>query len=200
MRPPSRLGAVVAAALITVIVVAVAARPWSPPGLRAVSIASRPPSATSNPAVGYNARNTTSGAYGKYQIMPSNWPAWARQLPRERPRRSRRPHNQERVASGKMTSLYRWLGSWRRVAYWWLTGSEKRSSWSPAARRYVDRVMALYRHGTPRAHPRTGSTTRIVNDRSRSIVYAGSWHAGAPRRLPQRHRPLLDVARRERDA
>ena len=27
----------------------------------------------------YTARNSTSGAYGKYQIMPSNWPAWARQ-------------------------------------------------------------------------------------------------------------------------
>ena len=27
----------------------------------------------------YNARNSYSGAYGKYQIMPSNWPGWAKQ-------------------------------------------------------------------------------------------------------------------------
>ena len=26
----------------------------------------------------YTARNPSSGAYGKYQIMPSNWPAWAK--------------------------------------------------------------------------------------------------------------------------
>ena len=26
----------------------------------------------------YTARNPTSGAYGKYQILPSNWPAWAK--------------------------------------------------------------------------------------------------------------------------
>ena len=26
----------------------------------------------------YTARNPYSGAYGKYQIMPSNWPAWAK--------------------------------------------------------------------------------------------------------------------------
>ena len=25
----------------------------------------------------YDAVNAVSGAYGKYQIMPSNWPAWA---------------------------------------------------------------------------------------------------------------------------
>src|SRR5436190_14641132 len=26
----------------------------------------------------YDARNPSSGAYGKYQIMPFNWPAWSR--------------------------------------------------------------------------------------------------------------------------
>ena len=35
------------------------------------------------------------------------------------------PANQEKVAAGKFTSLYRSLGSWRRVAYWWLTGSKR---------------------------------------------------------------------------
>ena len=27
----------------------------------------------------YDAENPTSGAYGKYQIMPANWPSWAGQ-------------------------------------------------------------------------------------------------------------------------
>ncbi|MEA2612960.1 MAG: Transglycosylase domain, partial [Chloroflexota bacterium] len=59
----------------------------------------------------YTARNSTSGAYGKYQIMPSNWPSWARQyLGNSNAKQT--PANQEKVAAGKMTSLYNWLGSW----------------------------------------------------------------------------------------
>ncbi len=92
----------------------------------------------------YTARNPQSGAYGKYQIMPFNWPAWAeRYLGDARARPT--PANQERVASGKFTSLYEWLRSWRRVAYWWLTGSSKpESGWSSFARGYVEKVMAIY--------------------------------------------------------
>ena len=71
----------------------------------------------------YTARNQTSGAYGKYQIMPSSWRGWAGPLPRQRRTRKPTPANQEMVAPAKFTSLYSWLGSWRRVAYWWLTGS-----------------------------------------------------------------------------
>jgi hypothetical protein len=170
-----RLKAVLVASLATILLVGVlapaATLATDPPGLSRFMYAMGQVESHGN----YYAQNASSGAYGKYQIMPANWPAWARHY-LGNAHAKQTPHNQERVASGKMTSLYRWLGSWRRVAYWWLTGSEKRSSWSSAARRYVNRVMALYRHGTPRAHPRTRSTTRIVNDRSRSIVYGGSWH------------------------
>jgi hypothetical protein len=119
----------------------------------------------------YSARNPRTGAYGKYQILPSNWPSWARQYvgdARARPT----PRNQERVASGKMTSLYRWLGSWRRVAYWWLTGSSRRTGWSSSARRYVSKVMARYYGTTRRAG---GSSLRVVGERSRSIDYGGTW-------------------------
>jgi hypothetical protein len=170
----NRQSAVVAATIITVILVVAlpsVASARAPRGL------DRFKAAVGHVESGgrYTARNKTSGAYGKYQIMPANWPAWAMRYVGDAKARPT-PHNQERVASGKMTSLYRWLGSWRRVAYWWLTGSEKRSGWSPAARRYVNKVMALYRHGAPRTHPRIRSATRIVNDRSPSIVYSGSWH------------------------
>ena len=127
----------------------------------------------------YTARNPTSGAYGKYQIMPGNWPVWARQyLGNANARQT--PRNQERVASGKMTSLYRWLGTWRRVAYWWLTGSSRRSGWSTYARRYVERVMARYKVSARRSA--TPSKARVISDRSRAIVYRGTWrvarHAG----------------------
>lgn len=119
----------------------------------------------------YDARNPRSGAYGKYQILPSNWPAWARSYLGSS-RATQTPRNQERVASGKMTSLYRWLGSWRRAAYWWLTGSSKRSGWSSSARRYVDKVMARFARSAPGG---TRTTTRLVGDRSASIHYRGTW-------------------------
>jgi hypothetical protein len=89
----------------------------------------------------YDARNSSSGAYGKYQIMPSNWPAWSKiYLGRVLPPS---PTNQEIVARGKFTSLWRWLGTWPAVAHWWLTGSgdSNPDHWSPFARRYVGKVM-----------------------------------------------------------
>ena len=92
----------------------------------------------------YQARNPVSGAYGKYQIMPSNWPSWANAyLGNSNARQT--PANQEKVAAGKFTSLYRSLDSWRRVAYWWLTGSRQTAGWSGYATNYVNKVMRLYR-------------------------------------------------------
>jgi hypothetical protein len=109
----------------------------------------------------YRARNRYSGAYGKYQIMPSNWPSWAGQFLGNR-RARQTPVNQERVARGKVRNLYRWLGSWRRVAYWWLTGSNQRyeSRWSPTARRYVNDIMRLQVRA-PRNAGRAFVTKRI---------------------------------------
>ena len=34
---------------------------------------------------------------------------------------------------GEVPRLYNWLGTWRRVAYWWLTGSSRTSGWSSCA-------------------------------------------------------------------
>jgi len=94
----------------------------------------------------YNARNATSGAFGKYQIMPFNWPVWAEEYLGDASA-DQTPSNQEKVAYGRIRDLYRWLGSWKRVAYWWLTGrtegNEKR--WSSYARGYVKNIMQLRR-------------------------------------------------------
>ena len=94
----------------------------------------------------YTARNRRTGAHGKYQIMPGNWPAWAERYIGDRDAR-RTPANQERVARGKFIDLYEWLGSWDLVARWWLTGSDERdrSKWGDS-RRYVDKVMTRYRY------------------------------------------------------
>ena len=92
----------------------------------------------------YYARNASSGAFGKYQIMPFNWPAWAKTYLGDA-RADQTPWNQEKVAFGKLRDLYGWLGSWKRVAYWWLTGSSERRErrWSSYARGYVRNIMRL---------------------------------------------------------
>ena len=92
----------------------------------------------------YYARNGSSGAFGKYQIMPFNWPAWADKYLGDR-HADQTPYNQEKVAYGKIRDLYTWLGSWKRVAYWWLTGSSEKNEkkWSSYASGYVKNIMAL---------------------------------------------------------
>ncbi len=122
----------------------------------------------------YTAKNASSGAYGKYQIMPSNWPAWARQY-LGNANAKQTPANQEKVAAGKMTSLYNWLGTWRRVAYWWLTGSSRTSGWSAYATRYVNKVMKLYKQGGAKDKPRAKTNYRTANERAKGIKYTGTW-------------------------
>lgn len=121
----------------------------------------------------YSARNSRTGAYGKYQIMPGSWRAWARAY-LGNAEASATPANQERVALAKFRALYRWLGSWEGVAYWWLTGTGQANPqrWTTYGARYVARVMAAY----------TGSATRPtvaqgdgVQETSGAITYSGPW-------------------------
>lgn len=122
----------------------------------------------------YDALNTSSGAYGKYQIMPSNWPTWAARYVGDADA-PQSPANQERVAHGKMRDLHRWLGSWRQVAYWWLTGRDGRSiTWTTYATSYVNKVMRLYnqRLGVSAAPV---DTRTWVGETSARITYTGRW-------------------------
>lgn len=126
----------------------------------------------------YQARNPVSGAYGKYQIMPSNWPSWARAYLGNSSARQT-PANQERVAAGKFTSLYRSLDSWRRVAYWWLTGSKQTAGWSGYATNYVNKVMRLYRQagGTDTVPAPKAAAGKRIGEGSSAITYSGSWRS-----------------------
>ena len=141
----------------------------------------------------YTARNKTSGAYGKYQIMPSNWPAWARTY-LGNAKAKQTPANQEKVAAGKFRDLYRWLGSWRRVAYWWLTGSSRPSGWSSTARSYVNKVMHYYASASakmpkaPKPGPSTGkpkSSTPVFHysEKNARVTYTGHVEVRAARRV-----------------
>lgn len=53
----------------------------------------------------YSSRNKRTGASGKYQIMPGNWPSWAEEagLPKLAPMT---PENQEKVAAFKLKQYY----------------------------------------------------------------------------------------------
>lgn len=68
----------------------------------------------------YNAENSDTGAYGKYQILPSNWPAWAEEagIGADAPRT---PENQEIVARFKLGQYYDKYGA-RGAAIAWYGG------------------------------------------------------------------------------
>ena len=135
----------------------------------------------------YTARNRHSGAYGKYQIMPSNWPAWAQTYLGNR-HAKQTPANQEKVAAGKFTSLYRSLDSWRRVAYWWLTGSKRTTGWSYGAKHYVNRVMRLYAKGGGTVTPPGSHVERKhFGETNSAVTYTGSWKSAAYSRYAGDH-------------
>ena len=167
-RRPAVVVATIATALLLGTIGAAPTAAADPPGLERFMAAVARVESGGN----YRAVNKASGAYGRYQIMPSNWRAWARRYlgnANARPTAA----NQERVAKGKMRSLYHWLGSWRRVSYWWLTGSSRTSAWSRAATNYVTRVMAHF--GGPDARVEAKTPLHRYSERSATIHYSGTW-------------------------
>ena len=181
--PSGRLKAVLVATLATIILVGIMAPAGTlakdPPGLSRFMAAI----GTVESHGDYQARNRSSGAYGKYQIMPASWRAWATRYlgsPDAKPT----PANQEIVAASRFRALYAGLGSWRRVAYSWLTGSSRNDGWSSIASRYVTRVMTAYRDRvgtkvTPVAA--TTSPVRRYSEKSSSIAYRGTWKSASYR-------------------
>jgi hypothetical protein len=172
---PGRRRAAILAAMTAILVASLigpgAASAAAPPNLAAFKYALGQVESGGN----YYARNPYSGAYGKYQIMPSNWPGWAETYLGNRYAKQT-PDNQEKVASGKLTSLYRSLDSWRRVAYWWLTGSKATTGWSTYASSYVAKVMKLYeaaKSDTQAAPTPTDPPATRYGERSERIEYAG---------------------------
>jgi len=171
--------AILATALIVSIVPTAATSATAPPGIDRFLYALGSLESGGN----YEARNPVSGAYGKYQILPSNWPAWARTYIGSSTA-PQTPANQERVARGKVTSLYYWLDSWPNVAHWWLTGSGETNQnlWSSYSRTYVAKLMTIYRATTSTAtggtSPAAGTTATValhVGQSAGAISYAGGW-------------------------
>ncbi len=131
----------------------------------------------------YTARNETSGAYGKYQIMPASWAAWAK-LYLGSSTASQTPANQEIVAHRKVTALHNWLDQWPTVAHWWLTGSSERNAnlWSSFSRSYVQKIMTIYANTGDTAGSTPISTTAWIDtgdtrvgETSTAIDYRSTW-------------------------
>jgi hypothetical protein len=138
----------------------------------------------------YDAVNSTSGALGKYQILPANWRSWSlRYL--GNPDAVPTPAHQDFVARRKLTALYNWLGDWASVAHWWLTGDGDRdpAHWSAGSTRYVEKVMDLMggsarfvsSGSTPRvpAPPKLASPPKpppaVFDESNRAIDFSGGW-------------------------
>lgn len=173
-----RLKAVLVASLATIILIGVIGPAPSlagdPPGLARFMYAMGKVESGGD----YYARNASSGAYGKYQIIPSSWRAWADRYLGD-PYAKPTPANQEIVASAKFRAYHSSLGSWRRVAYAWLTGSTRTSGWSYFSTRYVNRVMGYYNSMTSVAATTISAPLRRYSEKSAGITYAGSWKSAS---------------------
>jgi hypothetical protein len=132
----------------------------------------------------YDAVNSTSGAIGKYQIMPTNWRAWSLKYLGDADA-APTPANQEIVAKAKLIALYTWLGDWASVAHWWLTGDGDRNPahWSAFSYKYVNKILGLM--GAPLLPARASSpaapaarpavTGRIFDESNLAIDFSGGW-------------------------
>ena len=128
----------------------------------------------------YEAVNSTSGAYGKYQILPSNWRAWARRYLGDADA-TPTPRNQEIVARRKVAALYDWLGAWAPVAHWWLTGDGDLNpdNWSDYSRNYVNRILARIGEpllpGRPEGWGIAQFSGHAYDDSSGRIAFSDGW-------------------------
>lgn len=83
------------------------------------------------------AENRRTGAHGTWQIMPSNWSAWAAEAGLGA-NAVRSAENQERVARAKMEDYYRQFGSWDAVAVAWFAGPGRARAYLRGDRSVLD--------------------------------------------------------------
>ena len=84
----------------------------------------------------YDATNPDTGAIGKYQILPENWPKWAKDagLPSDA---KPTPENQEIVADAKLRPLYEKYGAQGAAAAWY-AGEQNGQRWAEGAPDAID--------------------------------------------------------------
>lgn len=111
----------------------------------------------------YTARNSRTGAYGKYQILPSNWPAWAKEA--GIPGAPATPENQEIVARFKIQQYYNTYGNWADVASVWYSGQP---------------LSAFSTDAQTRGQGPSGSETSILSYVNNILMNAGGSSSSMP--------------------
>lgn len=113
----------------------------------------------------YNIVNSSSGAYGAFQIMPENWQSWASDagLSVTAPMTA---ENQYIVAKNKMTQLFNTYGNWKDVARAWYAG-EGSISWSQGA---LDREQDGYPSVNQYANSVYGKLQNIIGGNGTSYT------------------------------
>ena len=103
----------------------------------------------------YEARNSSTGAYGKYQILPSNWSSYAQKagLPANA---KPTPENQEKVARAAFERYYdKYDGDWSKMAAAWhagvagTKGGPGTGNWGPKTSNYVNKIMSIMGTAAP---------------------------------------------------
>lgn len=126
----------------------------------------------------YGAQNARTGAYGKYQIMPGNWPSWSKEagLPAGSPMT---PENQEIVARFKLKQYYdkygaegaaiAWYAGEGAVNYSEATKNRKQGNGDePSMNEYAQSILARMRKNraqrikdNPASYSNTSSNTSL---------------------------------------
>lgn len=145
----------------------------------------------------YTAENARTGAYGRFQIMPSNWPSWSREAGLDGAAQT--PENQEKVAHYKLQQYYDKYKNWEDVASAWYSGQprssftpeqlarKQRAGDEPSIQEYVDSVMGRFGQSPNVGKTLAGSPgNRIYNPRGHDNQ---DWHYGDSPGVPKRSAP-----------
>ncbi len=105
----------------------------------------------------YHAKNKKTGAYGKYQFIPSTWRLWATRYAQATGTNviEPTPLNQERVARFMAETLFGQYGNWRDVASVWFSGNPYYSYKNPESisdgqtnlKDYCDTILKIINYG-----------------------------------------------------
>lgn len=137
----------------------------------------------------YNAQNK-SGAHGKYQIMPANWPAWSHEAlgPGNW---AQTPQNQEKVARFKMLQYYRKYHDWDAVAIAWFAGPGRADAYLKGDRS----VLSISDGGTTvgayvnKVHLAMGKPGDVIGGDSGGLAPSAASGTSGPGSLPANATP-----------
>jgi hypothetical protein len=154
----------------------------------------------------YSAVNASSGALGKWQIMPGNLPGWARQcgLKQVTPREFLRDHNYQNSMVWCILGGYFDRYGPRGAAAMWYSGQPdwKATYGNPPVYQYVNDIIAIMKDPSIPPYSGTGGQTTLILPIPQSAIGNNDWSAHVRRTAAQfdntareLHRYALGIAR-----